>query len=68
MTGAALAGRVKDAALIVGYADVVHETFGRPREPTGRRAVAPTTALPRVNLPEPDIAAFARLGAQRSED
>ncbi len=51
-----------------GYADAIHETFGRPREPMGRRAVARTTALLHENLPEPDIAALARLGTQLSED
>jgi hypothetical protein len=65
---AALAGRVKVAALIAGYADAVHETFARPREPMGRRAVARTTALLGENWPEPDIAALARLGTQLSED
>lgn len=65
---AALAGRVKDSALIAGHADTVHETFGRPREPMGRRAVARATALLREHLSEPDIAALARLGTQLSED
>jgi tetratricopeptide (TPR) repeat protein len=65
---AALAGRAKEAAYIAGYADAVHETFGRPREPMGRRAVDRLNAMLDDALSAPQIAGLRRIGAQMTED
>lgn len=65
---AALAGRARDAALIAGYADAVHEKTGHPREPMGRQTVARLGALLNEALPQDEHAQLARLGAQVSED
>jgi tetratricopeptide (TPR) repeat protein len=64
----ALAGRARDAALIGGYADAVHEKSGHPREPMGRQARARLGALLHEALPEEEIAQLTSLGAQLSED
>jgi tetratricopeptide (TPR) repeat protein len=65
---AALAERAKDAAHIAGYADAVHETFGRPREPMGRRAVGRLDALLQDAISARQIAEFRRTGAQMTEE
>jgi tetratricopeptide (TPR) repeat protein len=65
---AGLAGHTKDAALIAGYSNAVHQKFGRPREPMGRRAIERMTLLLRDALPDEEIAQLGRLGAQLSED
>ncbi|HEY3777119.1 MAG TPA: winged helix-turn-helix domain-containing protein [Rhizomicrobium sp.] len=65
---AGLAGRIKDAALIAGYADAVFREFGRPREPIGRAATERLAVLLRDALPEGELEQFARMGAQFSED
>ncbi len=65
---AGLAGRVKDAALISGYADALSNEFGRPRDPIGREAVARLVALLKQTFSGAEIEQFARIGAQLSED
>jgi predicted ATPase/DNA-binding winged helix-turn-helix (wHTH) protein len=65
---AALAGRAKDAAAIAGYADAVHETFGRPREPMGARAVDRLNRLLQKTLSAPQIVERRRVGAQMTEE
>jgi predicted ATPase/DNA-binding winged helix-turn-helix (wHTH) protein len=65
---AALAGRARDAAHIAGYADAVHETFGRPREPMGRRAVDRLDALLQDAISDRQITELRRIGAQMTED
>ena len=65
---AALTGRAEDAARIAGYADTVHETFGGPREPMGRRAVDRLNALLKDTISAPEISEFRRTGAQMTEE
>ncbi|HEX4159177.1 MAG TPA: winged helix-turn-helix domain-containing protein [Rhizomicrobium sp.] len=60
---AGLAGRWKDAAHIAGYADAIHEEFGRPREPMGQRAVERLNRLLWEVINENQIAEYRRLGA-----
>lgn len=64
----ALAGRARDAALISGYANAVHEKLDRPREPMGHRAVERLMLVLRDALPDEEIAQLGRRGAQLSED
>jgi tetratricopeptide (TPR) repeat protein len=64
---AAFAGRVKDAALISGYADLLSREFSRPRDPMGRQAVDRLAALLKESFSDADIEQFARIGAQLSE-
>jgi hypothetical protein len=64
---AGLAGRMKDAALISGYADALSREFGRPRDPVGRLAVDRLAALLKESFPDREIEDFARIGAQLSE-
>jgi len=63
-----LVGRVKDAALISGYANAVYDEFGRPREPIGRESNKRLAALLRDALLAEEIEQFGRAGAQFSED
>jgi hypothetical protein len=65
---AGLGGRIKDAAVISGYANAVYSEFGRPREPIGREATKRLAALLRDTLPAEEIEQFGRAGAQFSED
>lgn len=65
---AALAGRMKDAAHIAGYADAVHEKFGRPREPMGQRALVRLDGLLRGALTADQTVQFRRMGARLTED
>jgi hypothetical protein len=65
---AALAGHAKDAALIAGYAEGVHQKLGGAREPMGRHAIQRMTKLLRNAMSDEDIAQLNRLGAQLSED
>ena len=65
---AALAGRAKDAAQIIGYADAVHQKFGRPREPMGQRALDRLDGLLRETISVDQISDFYRMGARLTED
>ena len=59
-----LAGRLKDAAMLSGYADSVFREFGRPREPVGREAVA---RLSKLLDADPEAAQLRRMGGQLGE-
>ncbi|HEY2447193.1 MAG TPA: hypothetical protein VGI20_15775, partial [Rhizomicrobium sp.] len=65
---AALAGRARDAALVAGYSNAVHEKSARVREPMGRHAMERMTPLLRDALPDTEIAQLERLGARLSEE
>lgn len=65
---AALQGRPRDAALVAGYANAVHQKFGRPREPMGSNAMERTISLLRDALPDQEVADLRQLGARLSED
>jgi tetratricopeptide (TPR) repeat protein len=64
---AALAGKSKDAARIIGYADCMHRAFSRPREPIEKRAAARVLKLLRGTLPEGEIKRLKREGAALTE-
>jgi predicted ATPase/DNA-binding winged helix-turn-helix (wHTH) protein len=64
---AGVVGRMKDAALISGYADALSREFGRPRDPIGRQAVDRLTALLKQSFPDAEIEQLGRIGAQLSE-
>ena len=65
---AALSGRTKDAALIAGYVNAVHEKSGRPRERMGRDAMSQTNLLLHDALREEEIVQLNGLGTQLSEE
>jgi tetratricopeptide (TPR) repeat protein len=65
---AGLAGRIKDAARIIGYADWIYRAAGRPREPIGERAATRLATLLATALGESDIAILKDEGALLSED
>jgi len=65
---AALVGRAKDAALIAGYADAVHQKLGCQRQPMGRRAVERVHVLLHETLSDEDAARLGEMGAKLTED
>jgi hypothetical protein len=64
---AALAGRLPDAARIIGYSDAAHLAANRPREPIGERAVGSANRLLQDALAEDEIATLKREGALLTE-
>ena len=64
----ALAGNVKDAALVSGYADSLFKEFGRPREPVGQEAVNRLERILRTSLSNSEVQQARTIGAQLSED
>jgi predicted ATPase/DNA-binding winged helix-turn-helix (wHTH) protein len=65
---AALAGRLTDAARIIGYSDAAHQAANRPREPIGKRAANDVCHLLQDGLPEDQIARLKDEGAHLTED
>jgi tetratricopeptide (TPR) repeat protein len=65
---AALAGRLTDAAKIIGYSDAAHQTANRPREPIGKRASDNLSSLLQDGLPGDQIAMLKDEGARLTED
>jgi tetratricopeptide (TPR) repeat protein len=64
----ALAGNVKDAALVSGYADSLFKEFGRPREPVGQEAVDRLARILHASLSENEVQQARAIGGQLSED
>jgi tetratricopeptide (TPR) repeat protein len=64
----ALAGNVKDAALVAGYADLLFKEFLRPREPVGREAMNRLQNILRTLLSDREAQQARAIGAQLSED
>jgi hypothetical protein len=65
---AALAGRLPDAARIIGYSDAAHQTANRPREPIGKRAANNVCQLLQDGLSEEQVALLKDEGARLTED
>ena len=65
---AGLAGRVKDAAQIIGYADALYQAVDRPREPIGERAASRLGQLLQDGLPQAEAAMLKSEGALLTED
>jgi len=63
----ALAGDVRDAALVSGYADLLFEQFGRPREPVGQEAVHRLSRILKTALPGSEADDLHRMGKQLNE-
>jgi hypothetical protein len=64
----AIAGHVRDAALLSGYADCVFRKFGRPREPVGQQAVNRLPEILRTSLGNDEIEQLREIGEHLSED
>jgi tetratricopeptide (TPR) repeat protein len=65
---AGLAGRLTDAALLLGYADAAYRMLDQQREPPGCHAVERLGDMLCKELLRDDIAELSRLGAQLSEE
>ena len=64
----AIAGHLRDAALVSGYADCVFRKFGRPREPVGQEAVNRLSEILRTLLSDDEIEQLRGIGKQLGED
>lgn len=64
----AIAGHLRDAALLCGYADAVFRKFGRPREPVGQEAVRRLSEILRTSLPGDEIEQLRGIGKHLGED
>jgi tetratricopeptide (TPR) repeat protein len=64
----AIAGHLRDAALLSGYADSVFRRFGRPREPVGQQAVNRLSEILRTSLSRDEIDQLREVGQHLSEE
>jgi hypothetical protein len=64
----AVAGQIRDAALLSGYADCVFRKFGRPREPIGQEAVNRLEEILRTSLSGEEVEQLRSLGERLDED
>jgi len=64
----AVAGQIRDAALLSGYADSVFRKFGRPREPIGQEAVNRLEEILRTSLSGEEVEQLRCLGKRLDED
>jgi predicted ATPase/DNA-binding winged helix-turn-helix (wHTH) protein len=65
---AGLAGKAKEAARLIGYAESVHNARSRPREPIERRAATRLSKVLRAALAQKEISSLKREGAGMTED
>lgn len=65
---AALAGKLREAARLIGYADSAHKASSRPREPIERRAAMRVSKILRAALSGKEVGRLKREGAALSED
>ena len=63
----AIAGHLRDAALVSGYADSVFRKFGRPREPVGQEAVNRLPEILGASLSDYEIEQLREIGKQLGE-
>jgi len=65
---AALVGRGRDAALILGYTEAAHQKLGCQRQSMGRVAIERLHGLLCETLPDAEITELCEMGAKLSED
>jgi predicted ATPase/DNA-binding winged helix-turn-helix (wHTH) protein len=65
---AGLAGKAKEAARLIGYAESMHKARSRPREPIERRAAARLSKILGTALMQKEVSRLKREGAGMTED